>query len=89
MPCRAHYNAFCGNLAAPTHCLRSLGPVSSSAVNSSLHTRCGRGRQPGLMNRPEVRPEACVGRLDGEGAAKQLDRRPDEETRGETWRRGR
>lgn len=38
---RAHYNAFCGNLAALTHYLKSLGLLSSSGTEKSLHTSCG------------------------------------------------
>lgn len=35
---RAHYNAFCGNLAVLTLYLKSQGRLSSSGMETSLHT---------------------------------------------------
>ena len=37
---RAHYNAFVGNLAVPTHYLKSLGFLSRCGLEKSLHTSC-------------------------------------------------
>lgn len=78
---RAHYNAFCGNLAVLTLYLKSLGRLSSSGTERSLHTRCGAEPSAAAHISPGLTRGMCR-RLDG-GAGRccgGTDRKLNEET---------